>query len=52
MNIHVNNLIHNRDATGKFPEYPTDEEGGSSAIFTQKDPAEVIIVYFEFFLYF
>ena len=30
-----------RDATGKFPEYPTEDEGGSAAIFTQKDPAQV-----------
>ncbi len=29
------------DATGKFPEYPGDDEGGSAAIFKEKDPAEV-----------
>lgn len=30
-----------RDAAGKFPEYPDDDDGGSAAIFKQKDPAEV-----------
>jgi len=34
-------FIECRDATGKFPEYPTEDEGGSAAIFTQKDPAQV-----------
>ena len=34
-------LCMTRDATGKFPEYPEEEEGGSAAIFTPKDPAEV-----------
>eukprot|EP00111_Clytia_hemisphaerica_P004244 TCONS_00012119-protein len=34
-------FIECRDATGKFPEYPAEDEGGSSAIFTPKDPAEV-----------
>ncbi len=29
------------DASGKFPEYPTEDEGGSAAIFKEKDPAEV-----------
>ena len=38
----MNSVFFNqRDATGKFPEYPTEEEGGSAAIFTQKDPAQV-----------
>ena len=32
-----------RDASGKFPEYPTEDEGGSNAIFKPKDPAEVNI---------
>ena len=36
------NLFIFRDATGKFPEYPTEEEGGSAAIFVQKDPAQVL----------
>ena len=26
---------------GKFPDYPTEEEGGSLMIFKEKDPAEV-----------
>ena len=30
-----------RDATGKFPDYPADDEGGSAAIFMEKDPAEI-----------
>ena len=30
-----------RDATGKFPDFPGDDEGGSAAIFKEKDPAEV-----------
>ena len=31
-----------RDKTGKFPDYPDDDEGGSAAIFKEKDPLEVI----------
>ncbi len=34
-------LVYFRDATGKFPEYPADDEGGSAAIFKDKDPAEI-----------
>merc|ERR1712147_454673 len=34
-------FIESRDATGKFPEYPTEEEGGSALIFREKDPAEL-----------
>ena len=30
-----------RDAVGKFPDYPTEEDGGSLMIFKEKDPAEV-----------
>ena len=30
-----------RDATGKFPDYPEDDEGGSAIIFKEKDPAEL-----------
>ena len=30
-----------RDASGKFPDYPAEEEGGSGAIFKEKDPAEI-----------
>ena len=32
-----------RDKTGKFPDYPDDSEGGSAAIFKEKDPLEVIL---------
>lgn len=34
-------FIECRDTTGKFPEYPDDDDGGSAAIFKQKDPAEL-----------
>jgi len=34
-------VVYYRDSTGKFPEYPEEDEGGSAAIFTPKDPAEV-----------
>ena len=34
-------IFYQRDATGKFPDYPSEEEGGSAAIFKEKDPAEV-----------
>ena len=37
--MHFNVLC--RDTTGKFPEYPDDDDGGSAAIFKQKDPAEL-----------
>lgn len=30
-----------RDKTGKFPDYPDDDEGGSAAIFKEKDPGEM-----------
>jgi len=30
-----------RDAVGKFPDYPSEEDGGSLMIFKEKDPAEV-----------
>ena len=30
-----------RDSTGKFPEYPDEDDGGSAAIFKQKTPEEV-----------
>jgi hypothetical protein len=28
------------DATGKFPEYPDDEVGGSAAIFKKQEPGD------------
>ncbi|KAL5266277.1 hypothetical protein ACHWQZ_G003637 [Mnemiopsis leidyi] len=30
-------FIETRDATGKFPDYPSDDEGGSAAIFKTKN---------------
>jgi len=30
-----------RDATGKFPDFPDEDEGGSSAIFKEKTLEEV-----------
>ena len=30
-----------RDMTGKFPEYPDEDDGGSSLLFKEKDPAEL-----------
>ena len=29
-----------RDATGKFPDYPDEEEGGSAAIFKKREEIE------------
>lgn len=34
-------FIECRDATGKFPDYPEEEDGGSAMIFQEKDPAEL-----------
>lgn len=31
----------NSDATGSFPDYPDEEEGGSALIFAEKDPQQV-----------
>lgn len=31
-----------RDATGKFPDFPSPEDGGSASIFAQKTPEQVI----------
>lgn len=38
-------LLFIRDKTGKFPDYPDDDEGGSAAIFKEKDPLEVIFIF-------
>ncbi|GFR80966.1 IQ and AAA domain-containing protein 1 [Elysia marginata] len=34
-------FIECRDASGKFPEYPDEDDGGSAMIFKEKDPAEL-----------
>uniref|UniRef100_A0A8C1YFC3 IQ motif containing with AAA domain 1 n=1 Tax=Cyprinus carpio TaxID=7962 RepID=A0A8C1YFC3_CYPCA len=35
-------FIECRDATGKFPDFPSPEVGGSASIFAQKTPGQVI----------
>ena len=45
-------FIECRDATGKFPDFPEDDEGGSAAIFKDKDPAELQIELQEKVLFF
>ncbi|KAM4609601.1 dynein regulatory complex protein 11-like, partial [Discoglossus pictus] len=34
-------FIECRHATGKFPDFPDEEDGGSAAIFAQKTPEQV-----------
>ncbi|TPP62124.1 IQ and AAA domain-containing protein 1 [Fasciola gigantica] len=34
-------FVECRDATGRFPDYPEEDEGGSAAIFKQKTPEEL-----------
>uniref|UniRef100_F6V6L4 Uncharacterized protein n=1 Tax=Ciona intestinalis TaxID=7719 RepID=F6V6L4_CIOIN len=34
-------FIECRDATGKFPDYPDEEDGGSALLFREKTPEEV-----------
>ncbi|KAJ8301907.1 hypothetical protein KUTeg_020894 [Tegillarca granosa] len=34
-------FIECRDATGKFPDYPDEDDGGSASIFKQKTPEEL-----------
>ncbi len=34
-------LIFDSDATGSFPDYPDEEDGGSALIFAEKDPQQV-----------
>jgi hypothetical protein len=34
-------MLCDRDATGKFPEFPEEDDGGSAVIFKEKDPEEV-----------
>lgn len=34
-------LLYDRDALGKFPDFPDEDDGGSENIFKQKDPAEL-----------
>lgn len=33
--------LYFRDATGKFPDFPSAEDGGSASIFAQKTPEQV-----------
>jgi hypothetical protein len=44
MNLNMNILItieFFRDVTGKFPEYPDEDEGGSALIFKNKSVTEL-----------
>uniref|UniRef100_A0A8B9L4S1 IQ motif containing with AAA domain 1 n=1 Tax=Astyanax mexicanus TaxID=7994 RepID=A0A8B9L4S1_ASTMX len=41
LTIFVFFLLYCRDATGKFPDFPSAEDGGSASIFSQKSPEEV-----------
>ncbi|VDP89205.1 unnamed protein product [Echinostoma caproni] len=34
-------FVECRDATGRFPDYPEENEGGSAAIFKEKTPEEL-----------
>ena len=34
-------LLSYRDATGKFPDFPADDEGGSAAIFKERTADDV-----------
>lgn len=34
-------LLNNRDVTGKFPDYPDEDEGGSNMIFKNKSVKEL-----------
>uniref|UniRef100_A0A3Q3L367 Dynein regulatory complex protein 11-like n=1 Tax=Mastacembelus armatus TaxID=205130 RepID=A0A3Q3L367_9TELE len=34
-------FIECRDATGRFPEFPDEEDGGSASLFSQKTPEQV-----------
>ncbi|VDP64748.1 unnamed protein product [Schistosoma mattheei] len=38
--LHIT-LVFTRDATGKFPDYPDEDEGGSALIFKEKTPEEL-----------
>ncbi|XP_068175353.1 dynein regulatory complex protein 11 [Antennarius striatus] len=35
-------FIECRDATGSFPDYPNEEDGGSALIFVEKDPQQLL----------
>ncbi|XP_070817354.1 dynein regulatory complex protein 11 [Chaetodon trifascialis] len=35
-------FIECRDATGSFPDYPDEEDGGSALIFAEKDPQQLM----------
>lgn len=34
-------FLEYRDATGSFPDYPTEEDGGSESLFEKKNPQEL-----------
>ena len=34
-------FLFHRDSTGKFPDFPDEDEGGSAIIFKQKSPDEL-----------
>ena len=34
-------FIECRDQSGKFPDYPSEEDGGSAKLFTEKTPEEL-----------
>lgn len=40
--IYIATVLCFRDATGKFPDFPSPEDGGSASIFAQKTPEQVI----------
>ncbi|MBN3287535.1 DRC11 protein, partial [Polyodon spathula] len=39
--LYYNAVSNFSDATGKFPDYPDEEDGGSAAIFAEKTPEQV-----------
>ena len=46
-------LTHHRDATGRFPDFPNTEDGGSASIFAQKTPEQVRLTFsFSSFVFF
>jgi hypothetical protein len=41
LELKLNDLFY-RDETGKFPDYPSDEEGGSAVIFHPELHADLV----------